>query len=110
MVVRGWRRGGMLAVGLSGCLGPAVIDRDDTTTTTTDDATSGSNVTSDPIETTVVPGDDSGESSGTPGESSTGSDDPSCGFLCEPDGGDTQFECDTWAQDCPRGLKCMPWA
>ncbi|MBK6920178.1 MAG: hypothetical protein IPH07_22450 [Deltaproteobacteria bacterium] len=33
-----------------------------------------------------------------------------CAFLCEPDGGDTLIECDVWAQDCPFGEKCVPWA
>lgn len=29
---------------------------------------------------------------------------------CPPDGGGTRLECDIWAQDCPEGEKCMPWA
>jgi len=33
-----------------------------------------------------------------------------CAFLCEPDGGWGDADCDLWAQDCPRGDKCMPWA
>jgi hypothetical protein len=34
-----------------------------------------------------------------------------CGFYggCPPDGG-SSLECDVWTQDCPEGLKCMPWA
>lgn len=31
-------------------------------------------------------------------------------FLSEPDGGGTGFECDVFAQDCPPGEKCVPWA
>jgi hypothetical protein len=31
------------------------------------------------------------------------------GFIVEPDGG-ASMPCDTYAQDCPRGQKCMPWA
>jgi hypothetical protein len=31
-------------------------------------------------------------------------------FLVEPDGGGISFECDMFAQDCPDGEKCMPWA
>ncbi len=27
-----------------------------------------------------------------------------------PDGGTVDFECDMFAQDCPEGEKCMPWA
>lgn len=32
------------------------------------------------------------------------------GFIVEPDGGPVEGECDLWAQDCPAGDKCMPWA
>ena len=31
-------------------------------------------------------------------------------FVSEPDGGGTGFECDVFAQDCPTGEKCVPWA
>jgi hypothetical protein len=31
-------------------------------------------------------------------------------FLQNPDGGGIANECDLWAQDCPVGHKCMPWA
>ena len=36
-------------------------------------------------------------------------DDDSVGFIQDPDGGPGQ-ECDVWAQNCPPGEKCMPWA
>ncbi|MCA9653948.1 MAG: ribulose phosphate epimerase [Myxococcales bacterium] len=32
------------------------------------------------------------------------------GFIQDPDGGGVSFECDIFAQDCPEGEKCMPWA
>ena len=32
------------------------------------------------------------------------------GFIDTPDGGAVSFECDLFAQDCPAGEKCMPWA
>ncbi|MEX1367835.1 MAG: ribulose phosphate epimerase [Nannocystaceae bacterium] len=32
------------------------------------------------------------------------------GFIQDPDGGGVSFECDIFAQDCPDGEKCMPWA
>ncbi len=32
------------------------------------------------------------------------------GFIEDPDGGGVSFECDIFAQDCPEGEKCMPWA
>lgn len=31
-------------------------------------------------------------------------------FVDTPDGGGIAYECDLWAQDCPVGEKCMPWA
>jgi len=47
-------------------------------------------------------------------DSDDGDDDEPGGagsFLVNPDGGSGgAFECDLWAQDCPRGEKCMPWA
>jgi hypothetical protein len=32
------------------------------------------------------------------------------GFIQRPDGGGMAIECDVWAQDCPAGETCMPWA
>jgi hypothetical protein len=39
-------------------------------------------------------------------------DDAGCAFYagCPPDGGDSWGECDIFAQDCPVGEKCNPWA
>ncbi len=62
---------------------------------TTDSATSSTA----PDPTTSGPTTDGGSSSG----GGTGV------FVQEPDGGTAQ-ECDIWAQDCPTGQKCMPWA
>jgi hypothetical protein len=31
-------------------------------------------------------------------------------FVISPDGGCTSQQCDVWAQDCPRGEKCVPWS
>lgn len=53
----------------------------------------------------TCPGDSGGDSSGSGGDDSGGSV-----FLIDPDGGSTGVECDIWAQDCPEGQKCMPWA
>jgi len=36
--------------------------------------------------------------------------DSGIGFIEMPDGGGAAFECDLFAQDCPDGEKCMPWA
>lgn len=57
----------------------------------------------------------------TAGAGSSSSDDgmSSAGFICDPESsehwhctpdGGWSFECDMFAQDCPRGEKCMPWA
>ena len=66
---------------------------DDTTTTTTNGNT--------------TPPDPTG---GSTGGADTGN--TSCSFLgCDTtDGGGPATECDVWAQDCPEGQKCMPWA
>lgn len=39
-----------------------------------------------------------------------GGEDGGIGFIESPDGGGAAFECDLFAQDCPEGEKCMPWA
>jgi hypothetical protein len=46
-----------------------------------------------------------GDSSGGGGTEDTGAV-----FIERPDGGGISVECDVWAQDCPVGQKCMPWA
>jgi hypothetical protein len=51
-----------------------------------------------------------------PAESSGGVMDDTTGggtgsvFIMNPDGTGPSNECDLWAQDCPKGEKCMPWA
>jgi len=61
-------------------------------------------------------GPDGGSTDTTTDEGDTTSDgwttgDDGCAFYgaC-PDVGDIPLECDVWAQDCPEGEKCMPWA
>jgi len=61
----------------------------------TDDPPSMTSSTTEPAATTT--GADSGSDEGVV-------------FLLEPDGGGVSFECDLFAQDCPEGEKCMPWA
>jgi len=61
----------------------------------------------DPGTTTEPP--PMGSSSGGMVESSGGEDTGSV-FIMNPDGGGPTNECDIWAQDCPEGEKCMPWA
>ena len=64
---------------------------------------SGSSSTSLASSTSTGPADDS------TGTTSTG--EPEVIFLPVPDvGGNSSFECDLFAQDCPPDQKCMPWA
>jgi hypothetical protein len=51
----------------------------------------------------------SGPTDDGPTSADSGSDDGVV-FLVMPDGGGISFECDIFAQDCPAGEKCMPWA
>ncbi len=45
-----------------------------------------------------------------PGDSTTWADSNSIFDEAGWDDGFNPIECDIWAQDCPRGEKCMPWA
>jgi len=59
-------------------------------------------------------GDDggtAGESDGAEDSADESGDDGPGSFLIQPDGGSGGvFECDLWAQDCPKGEKCIAWA
>lgn len=59
-----------------------------------------------------IPSDD--ETTGTTGEleEDEGQEESSSdgGFILKPDGGGIGFECNLFAQDCPEGEKCMPYA
>ncbi|MCA9653942.1 MAG: hypothetical protein H6712_01585 [Myxococcales bacterium] len=48
-------------------------------------------------------------SDSSPGSSDDSVLDDGCGFLCVPDAGHIDLECDVAAQDCPDGQKCV-WA
>jgi hypothetical protein len=68
-----------------------------------------------PVTTTVDPGSGGQTDGGTePGATTEGGSETASAddvvFLLEPDGGGVSFECDIFAQDCPEGEKCMPWA
>ncbi len=43
-------------------------------------------------------------------EESTSTDITSASYVPVPDMGVDLDDCSTWAQDCPAGYKCMPWA
>ena len=65
----------------------------------------GSDTGNDPsIATTNASMTGPSDGSGTDGGST------SISFIQDPDGGGVNIECDIWAQDCPDGEKCMPWA
>jgi hypothetical protein len=91
--------------------------------------TDGSNPSSTGDETTIPPGttapppSTTGVTTGDPdtdapttttieGTSTNDDGDSSCAFYagCPPDIDKNPFECDVFAQDCPEGEKCMPWA
>lgn len=115
---------GLALVVVVGC-GPQIVPGDDTEGGTdsasgTDGSTAGTTVGGNPSTTvgsstvataTSVPPNPSSPDTGNDSVDDTYDDTyDSCGFLCEPDGGDQLIECDVWAQDCPVAEKCMPWA
>ncbi len=59
----------------------------------------------DPTDATTTGAMDTGDSTG---EMTMGG--ITMGFIQDPDGAGQNNECDIWAQDCPDGEKCMPWA
>jgi hypothetical protein len=69
-------------------------------TTAPDPTTASITDTATATETTTTDGDDDVV------------DDEGCAFYggCPTDWGTVAIECDIWAQDCPEGEKCMPWA
>jgi hypothetical protein len=105
--------------------GPSVGSSDDESTS--GDATTGTGATAT-VSTTIDP--TNGTSATTAGTSATTastststtttggtfedtSDETTFSFILDPDGGGgaclAMSWCDIWAQDCPRGEKCMPW-
>jgi hypothetical protein len=73
--------------------------RVDTLASTSSESTSGSSSTSTTSDT----------STSTTGPITGADDATSYNIIDEPDL-PSSFECDLWAQDCPPGEKCMPWA
>ena len=108
-----------LAIGLgAAACGPAV---DPPQTDGSSSAADTSTSTPPPISTTSMTGvttvepttDGTAMTTIEPSTTSTddGEDDP-CAFYagCPPDMETGPIECDLFAQDCPKGEKCMPWA
>jgi hypothetical protein len=59
---------------------------------------------------TTAPASESGAAADTGAADTGAAEESGAGmFIMMPDGGGTN-ECDVWAQDCPPGEKCMPWA
>jgi hypothetical protein len=109
----------ILATLLAGC-GPQVAVDDDTSTTggeATTDASVGStaatsvSTSAGTTDATTSPGTTS--TTGTTGVDTSTDDSDGETFIQKPDGScftHCTIECDVWAQDCPPGEKCMPWA
>jgi len=101
----------LMALSLVGCVatpkqGPDTGGEgpDPEDTSDTSGSTDGGSMSSTGLSDPTVPATDTDPSDGS--DSSTG-----CSFICET-GDDTSVapDCDLWAQDCPEGEKCMPWA
>lgn len=58
----------------------------------------------------VTSGFDTGAMDETAGMDDGGPATSGSSFIVPTDNGGIVFECDLWAQDCPEGQKCMPWA
>jgi hypothetical protein len=84
--------------------------------TAADDAVSVGESHGDPTTiTTMTSADPTGNEVSTAGSADEGEPATTRGedgvdFITPPDGVLPPYECDIWANDCPRGEKCMPWA
>lgn len=116
-----WRTGEwtwLLAVGAAGC-GPIVGSDDAGSTGAATESIPGTATTLDPPTPTTDPTTDPGTASAAttidPDPSNTGIDSSGDGtddgpIFPSPDGGSLIRDCDIWAQDCPEGDRCVPWA
>ena len=106
----------MMSAGLalSACNGKEDDPMNQVTTANDSNNEESGSTTGAPATTTIDPTNDTNPpGTGTGGESSGGADtagETGAVFLVPPDGGGVSFECDLFAQDCPEGEKCMPWA
>ena len=106
-----------IALLLAAC-GPLVADTgDDTSSTTRTDPDGGDDRPGTSAVTTTATTTNATSSTTSVDESSSAITDPSSvdsldsvSFIDTLDGGQVTIECDVWAQDCPKGEKCMPWA
>jgi hypothetical protein len=121
------RRFGILVLLAAACGPQVIVPEDDGTTggapppgTSSDAGVPGNPATS----ATTVPATTGSDDAITEGDATFGgvdeSTDDGTHFIFTPDGGIcgqglppgtlAHCECDFWAQDCPAGEKCMPWA
>lgn len=106
-----WPMTVLLGVALTAC--GTVVDPNNQEVPSDDDSdesdTEGPN-TSGPVSATS--GDDNDDSNDDPSDDSADSadEDTGCTFLMCTDVDNPGNECDMFAQDCPSGEKCMPWA
>lgn len=110
----------MIVATLAAC-GPSITldGEDDAGTTGTTGTSTASSTSASPPSPPAPATTSAGEGTTTAASTTTGpppTDDTStlddgCAFTdCLPDAGREPFECDLFAQDCPEGEKCMPWA
>jgi hypothetical protein len=93
-------------VGQEGSTSGSTTSIDPSTTVASSSTTIGSSSTSASTTSTVTSAttnDPSDADSSTSGETDVT-------FIADPSAGDLDVTCDEWAQDCPEGEKCMPWA
>lgn len=96
---------GLLSLVLACGPGPSGVDGPHASSSTSGDTTTTASTTT--ITTTTS----NGASTSTSAlDGTTDATEGGIVFLIERDGGSVAFECDTYAQDCPRGHKCMPYA
>ena len=110
-----------LGVALAAC-GPSVGGGDGGSSTGTADTGTSTNATVDegpgsspsttanPTVGTSMNDSSTGTLDTTSGEDDVTDDEGAAFYGGAPDGGGTPLECDVWAQDCPKGEKCLPWA
>jgi hypothetical protein len=111
---------GVAALVLACACGPQVASMDDGDTSGADDAPPPPPMTGDAATgspTSAAPTSDVPDTGATDPTTATTTSATTDGeeFADDhlpppPDTGTVLIECDPWAQDCPRGQKCMPWS
>lgn len=91
----------------SGCAGPDALPPSHTTTS---GGTSDGDEGSSPTTGADAPSTTGADSTGTSSGGSSGGSSDEAGFILGGDVPLPAFECSLWDEDCPEGMKCMPWA